>query len=235
MKKSVFLYLVFLLVTSIMYSEPIDFWTLMNLYLKNTQTEITDEMAEDYMYLTNFTEHKKYRDDEFEWEDILLKNKNYLSEKINSSQNKTDFIIITGFDFGKYDSQRNGYAMEIGAGTYFRYSTSNETNISGRHPNDTFEKDVRFFPLDIEKYSLLPMNKDDAKTFLNERKNRYGNIDRNIVLFITLESIIDYSSEEYKELESVYGKPYYLPSFGTISGIEAYDVQGNKIGDLVKE
>lgn len=66
------------------------------------------------------------------------------------------------------------------------------------------------------------MEKDVAKAFLQGRKDRYGNVDRNITVQIKYK-IASYDSEEYKDFADLAISNNYLPIVGIIESITVYD------------
>lgn len=60
--------------------------------------------------------------------------------------------------------------------------------------------DMALWLVDFSKYNFFPMSKDKAKTFQTERKDRYGDINRKIILVIHY-TIEDFSSAKYKGVQ----------------------------------
>ena len=88
--------------------------------------------------------------------------------------------------------------------------------------------------VDFSKYNFFPMSKDKAKTFQTERKDRYGDINRNIILVIHY-AIEDFSSAKYKGIQKSFSNSSYTPVVANISSIEIYNDQNKKIGDLIQK
>lgn len=86
----------------------------------------------------------------------------------------------------------------------------------------------------FSKYNFFPMSKDKAKTFQTERKDRYGDIDRKIILVIHY-SVEDFNSKQYKEIEKNFANSGYTPVVGNITSIEIYNEKNKKIGDLIQK
>lgn len=88
--------------------------------------------------------------------------------------------------------------------------------------------------VDFSKYNFFPMTKDKAKTFQTERKDRYGDINRNIILVIHC-TIEDFTSTKYKGIAKTFKESGYTPVVANISSIEIYDEKNKKIGDLIQK
>lgn len=81
------------------------------------------------------------------------------------------------------------------------------------------------------------MPKDQAKTFLQGRKNSSGKVNRSITLQIKYK-IASYDSAEYKSFADLALQNNYLPIVGLIEDIEIFDASNSKdvkkIGSLIK-
>ena len=88
--------------------------------------------------------------------------------------------------------------------------------------------------VDFSKYNFFPMSKDKAKTFQTERKDRYGDINRKIILVIHY-TIEDFSSSKYKGIQKSFANSGYTPVVANISSVEIYDEKNKKIGDLIQK
>lgn len=78
------------------------------------------------------------------------------------------------------------------------------------------------------------MSKDKAKTFQTERKDRYGDINRKIILVIHY-TVEDFTSTNYKGIAKNFEKSGYTPIVANITSIEIYDEKNKKIGDLIQK
>ena len=94
--------------------------------------------------------------------------------------------------------------------------------------------DMALWLVDFSKYNFFPMSKDKAKTFQTERKDRYGDINRKIILVIHY-TIEDFSSAKYKGIQKSFANSGYTPVVANISSVEIYDEKNKKIGDLIQK
>lgn len=175
-----------------------------------------------------------FYEDEFEWEDHKANNVKAIQDEISSFKNNKEkkFYAVTNAEFGKYDFEKEGYPVDIAEGVYFQLDKP--YNSAATYEEEKSIPDMALWLVDFSKYNFFPMSKDKAKTFQTERKDRYGDINRNIILVIHY-TIEDFSSTKYKGIAKTFEKSGYTPVVTNISSIEIYDEKNKKIGDLIQK
>lgn len=228
MKKKGVIILISLFTMMVIFAEQVEYWPNVYKYFKDTKVEITNDIAIDYMILTAKSDYNKYKNDEFEWASIVKKYKTLLEEKIatNDISNKT-FTIVTGADFGQYNSEKQGYEITLKNGTFFPVGNSYELYQQSK---DSFQQ-IGFVPKGFSEYNIIPMELEKAKKFLESRKNKYGNIDRSVKLLINFSSLLDCGSDEYKKVVGNWRSNYFYV-VGVVESIEVYGNDDIKIADL---
>lgn len=215
-----------------LFAQVLDTEEAFYIYLKGSNYVLTEDDYSKYAEYVETDVFKKYHNDEFEWEDQFAKLKNNFDKKINDAVLDKEYTIATKIDFGKYDSEKGGYIVEIADSTFFPLD-----QMSWRAPiKSIFYKKLALKLESLSSYNLIPMNKDDAKKFLDTRKLSNGNVDRSVMILIKYK-FADFNSKEYKNFEKLALDNGYLPLVGIVSEIEVYDTsKGNqkKIGNLVK-
>ena len=222
MKKSLLVGL--LILTSVCFvfgqSKNLDAETGIFIYLNGSETVMTEE---EYLYYAISFEtetYNKYKNDEFEWYDQFQKIKQNCDNAIANADFSSTYSIVTGLEFGDYDFEKGGFPVSIPEGTFFplgKCSYSSSVNYYS-----VFRKEIALSIDSFSDYNFLPMEKDVAKAFLQGRKDRYGNVDRNITVQIKYK-IASYDSEEYKDFADLAIPNNYLPIVGIIESITVYD------------
>ena len=206
------------------------------IYLKGANVEITEEEYLNYAKVLQKSTYDKYINDPFEWDEQYAKLKVKFDEAIKDADLDSTYTISTNVDFTDYDFTNAGYKVEIGEGVFFPLG---EFYYGYKSSSDSlFQKEVAFSLHDLHKYNFFAMEKEEAKTFLQGRKDRYGDINKGIMLVINYK-IANYSSDEYKAFANLALNNNYLPVVGIIQNIEVYDTSNKKnikkLGDLIQK
>lgn len=180
-----------------------------------------------------YDDWKQFHEDEFEWEDHKANDVKAIQDEINTFKNYKEkkYYAVTNAEFGKYDFEKEGYPVDIAEGVYFQLDQP--YNSAATYEERKSIPDMALWLVDFSKYNLFPMSKDKAKSFQTERKDRYGDINRNIILVIHY-TIEDFTSTKYKGIAKTFEKSGYTPVVANISSIEIYDEKNKKIGDLIQ-
>ena len=206
------------------------------IYLKGSNTKITDAEYLNYAKVVERDTYDKYRNDEFEWEEQFGKLKNKFNESITNADLETTYTVVTAVEFGDYNFTNEGFPVSIGEGTFFPFNRI--TGWSEASDDSVFTKSLALKLDSFEKYNFFAMPKADAKKFLQGRKNRYGNVDREVSLQISYK-LAAFDSKEYKSFKDLALANNYLPLVGIIEKIEVYDASDRnkvkKISELVKK
>lgn len=206
------------------------------LYLKGTNTKITDDEYLNYAKVLETSTYNKYKNDEFEWEEqfVLLKQK--FDKAISDADFDSIYTIVTAIEFGDYDFSKEGFTVSIDEGIFFPLGELNYYYETTR--DSLFRKEIAFKLDSFEKYNFFAIQKTDAKAFLQSRKDNYGDVNRQVTLQITYK-IAAFNSKEYKSFSDIALSNNYLPIVGIIEKIEVYDTLNSrnvkKIGELIRK
>lgn len=238
MKKILSIGLLMLLSASCLFgqSKVLDDNSGLFIYLKGSNTKITED---DYLiYAKGFERdtYNKYKNDEFEWHDKFQILKQNLDKKIADADLTSSYTVVTGVDFGDYDFTNEGFPVTIGEGTFFPLGYNDSYYEAKR--GSVFNSQTALKLDGFHKYNFIKLPKDEAKTFLQSRKDRYGNVDRSLTLQITYK-IASYDSKEYKDFANLALSNNYIPVVGIIENIDVYDANDSrnvkKLGTLIKK
>jgi len=124
--------------------------------------------------------YRKVRNDEFELEDAkkwaLEKFKQKLA-KVKPIDKDTEYhIYLGGVKFGKYDFKEKKFPLTnaLEENSYMQYRGKGKVVNPYRSSKLMFENASA-------EVNYIPMEKADAKKFLKSRKNKYGNVDRDLI------------------------------------------------------
>lgn len=169
-------------------------------YLYAAGTNLTLNENQKMFLIKNdfYKDWQQFHEDEFEWEDHKTKDVKAIQDEINTFKNYKEkkYYAVTSAEFGKYDFEKEGYPVDIAEGIYFQL----DKPFIGVYEERNSITDMALWLVDFSKYNFFPMSKDKAKTFQTERKNRYGDIDRKIILVIHY-TVEDFTSAKYKGIE----------------------------------
>ena len=127
----------------------------------------------------------KYRNDEFELEDKRIETIDIMRERIVSFDLSEPFTINTDFSFGEYDFKSKEFPVVSLSESHYFYVDSNRSG--------TFPYRYKIYFSNYNLVGNLPMSKEDAKSFLKSKKDRYGNVRRILPAKITFH-VVDIGS-----------------------------------------
>lgn len=175
--------------------------------------------AREYSYRFDNEVFERYHQDEFEFVDILEKTVNKMSDEIAEFKKDDVFRTNATHKFGKYDFEKEAFEIRFeaesltvlkkkyGAGALSKGLKTHEVNIAFNNKSE-----IKYFQL----------NKDVARAFIKERKNKYsGKVDRTIYLRInyTLTGLIVERKEKHGPVKKCLE-----------AEIKSVEVYGNKNG-----
>jgi hypothetical protein len=190
-------------------------------YFKGTRSELSDDLITSYIRDYYGDVYRQYSNNEFEWHDKIEQYREEFAEKAAAQNLDTAYVIAAGVEFGNYDFDKNGFPVNISAGTFFPL-TSNERISLNR---------VGLFLLDFHKYNFFSMERNEANTFIRSRTESSGTVSRDVRLVIYFK-LADFSSSDYLNISTSMDRSRYYPVVGIINRIEVYD-NTKKIGDLI--
>lgn len=202
------------------------------IYLNLTDTPLTDSLSLDYAKSIEEDVYDKYKNDEFEWNDKFETIKKNFAAKVENAKVDNIFGFTLDMEFGDYDFSKEAYSIKINPGTFIPLDSVGNWGCKTNEFNSRIGLKLK----DIEKYNLLKMSKDEAKTFLQSRKNSYGDVNRTVRVFYKFE-IGSLNSSAYKEWEKIASSNGYLPLIGEILETKVLDVKNNykELGTLTAE
>ena len=89
------------------------------IYLKGSNTKITDAEYLNYAKVVERDTYDKYRNDEFEWEEQFGKLKNKFNESITNADLETTYTVVTAVEFGDYDFTNEGFQFLLEKAHFF--------------------------------------------------------------------------------------------------------------------
>lgn len=92
-------------------------------YLKGSDTKITDEEYLNYAKVVERETYRKYSNDEFEWDEQFSLLKKKFDASIQNADLESEYAIVTGVEAGDYDFTNEGFPVSIGEGTFFPFKT----------------------------------------------------------------------------------------------------------------
>lgn len=206
------------------------------IYLKGTNTKLTDEEYLNYAKVVETDTYNKYKNDEFEWDEQFTLLKQKFDKLISDADLSSVYTIVTSVDFGDYDFTNEGFPVSIGEGTFFPLDTF--WNSWDATKDSVFRKEIAFKLDSFNTYNFFAMPKSEAKTFLQGRKSSSGKVNRTVTLQITYK-IAAFDSKEFKSFKDIALSNDYLPIVGIIEKIEVFDASNSKnvkkIGELIKK
>lgn len=206
------------------------------IYLKGSNTKITDDEYLNYAKVIERDTYYKYKNDEFEWEEQFSKLKTKLDNSIKNADLDSTYTVVAPVEFGDYDFTNEGFPVTIGEGTFFPFNRL--YGWTDATDNSVFTKKLGLKLDSFEKYNFFSMPKTDAKKFLQGRKSSSGYVNREVSIQITYK-LASFDSKEYKNFKDLALSNDYLPIVGIIEKIEVYDAADRnkvkKIGELVKK
>lgn len=177
MKKLIVKGVVFLLsvISLNAYSHDFTWDNLLVADAKLTKSFDYEVYVDSYMQIYREPVWKKYRDDEFELESKRQETIKIMKDRFEQFDLSQEFIIHTFINFNEYDFDAEEFPLEgFTASSYFPVSR-NRYYSNNVFPN---KYKVSFENYDIVKN--LKMDKSAAKQFVQNRKDRYGKVDRKI-------------------------------------------------------
>lgn len=196
-------------------------------FLQGTKETISNDLATQYMIITDYKNYQKYRKDEFEWNDKLSACKKNLIDAVSTYDINTNYVIATGIEFDKYDFDKLGFSVILNDGIFFPLKPDNWA-----YTTDDIKR-IGLAVKDFSKYNFIAMDQDVAREFLNSRKSSSGNINRNITIVIHF-TLMSFTDNEYSSITVNMDKKSYYPVVAVVKNIEAYD-KTTKIGELTIE
>jgi len=162
------------------------------------------------------SKYQKVRNDEFELDDAKKWAFDKFKEKLNKVKpldKNADYHLILGIKFQKYDFKNKRFPIDaLTEGSYMQYGGKNDIVSSYSRSKLVFENAT-------DDVNFIPMSKDEAKKFVKARKDKYGNVDRQLTAHYI------YKIAEYKEVDEFKpnGRKMTLKFVGKLKSVEFMD------------
>jgi len=175
------------------------------------------------------SKYQKVRNDEFELDDAKKwafdKYKQKLEKVKPIDKNAEYHIYLGGVRFGKYDFKEKRFPL-IGAleeGSYMQYKGK------GKIVN-YYNRSKLIFDNATSDVNFIPMEKAEAKKFLKSRKDKYGNVDRNLIAHYI------YTLKNYEQINEFQpGRSLMTIKFeGELKSVEFMDKKRKKIIEKIE-
>ncbi|MGB7342960.1 MAG: DUF4852 domain-containing protein [Pirellulaceae bacterium] len=124
---------------------------------------------------------KSCKDDEFTLDDRRQETLSMFREKVEQFDETQVFYLRARMSVGAYDFKANCFPIQNMGPTNYWYES---IYSSGDMPSN-----IRVFMKNYADFKTLPMPKDQARSFVSSRKNRSGNVDRNVYAMIELKMV----------------------------------------------
>lgn len=130
--------------------------------------------------------YKRYRNDEFNMRSKREETIEIMKERVRNFDLDEEFIINTSVEMGKYNFEDELFPVQgIGANSYFY-----ERNHAGEFP---YRYKVKFSNFDL--IGDIEMEPNEAEAFIDQRKNNYGSINRELPIQLKFK-IVDRESDD---------------------------------------
>lgn len=134
--------------------------------------------VDSYMKIYRSDVWNRYRNDEFVLHDKRQETIEMMKEHFSSFPLDEEFVLRTTLKFGDYDFSNEEFPVDgFGESTYFHDS---------RWRSGSFPSTYKVFLTNPNKVGNLEMAKNEAKSFLQSRKNNFGVVNREIYVKLTL-------------------------------------------------
>lgn len=115
---------------------------------------------------------KRYQNDEFELEAKREETIALMKERISAFDLNEEFELNATMTIGKYDFEQNEFPIVEATQSHYWYEY--------RYSVAEFPSRMSAYFSNPEVVRAIPMEREAAQSFLNRRKDRYGNIDRKV-------------------------------------------------------
>lgn len=188
-------------------------------FVKSTSIPI-EKFNKEYLYRYMNSLYTKTKEDEFEFQSSLEQAKKNLIKLTSLVDFSKSYAIFTSFDLDNYDFENKGFLIRTEFPKYYVVESADW----GKYPGIYI-----VFP-NYDKFRFVSVIPNDANSFVKRRKDKYGNINREVFAKINFKIVnIDDSQRHANERYS--GNLI----FGEIESIELYEYKNylyNWIGTI---
>lgn len=165
--------------------------------LKLTNLDVSsNEIEQDALKFFEYNVWQEFKNDEFELQDKVTQANSRLKDKLDKIKLPIIFDIRSRASFGEYNFDKQEFAFEpMPADSYGFVKMDNYRFLQ----YTKFPTEIRLFTTNNDEINGLPMEKEKAKKFLQQRKKN-GYPDRNVMLAFKVQL------ESADDLENLRGK-----------------------------
>lgn len=157
-------------------------------------TELT-LLSKDWLLYSDKNTYHKYQNDEFEFQDKIEQAGKKLQKLVDdrkSEESPVVFTIPVNSEFGNYDFEQGKFE--------YHPLMNGHMYISSNQYTENLPRKINLYVSNPEFIDGIPMGKEQAKEFLQKRKNSLGNINRSVILYV------DVQFERAEGLDNLTGK-----------------------------
>ncbi len=140
------------------------------------------EYSEDYIRFYYPKKWKLYKNDEFLLEDVRPKFMDELKGKVAVYDVSESYTLKTGVEIGKYDFEAGEFPLIKGVSEQTYFPLRPKIYPSPK----TFPREFRIFVENFDGIGGLEMSKEEARTFVSNRKSSSGRVDRDVSLVMNI-------------------------------------------------
>ena len=161
------------------------------------------------MFRYNKELYRKYKDDEFEYGDILNKATKELADKISTIKFGDIYALgLSYVDLKDYDFEKGGFPIELKG--YTDWLTVSMVGTPGN-------TEVSVYFQNYTEHTFLPMDKERAKALIASRKDSYGSVNRNIFvrLYVSIsDKLTPFTTTMYQEKKGLTATIHWAEIYG---------------------
>lgn len=128
--------------------------------------------VDSYMKVFRPVVWKRYQNDEFELEDKRRETLSLMKDRVDAFQIEEEMELNGTMTLGGYDFDNLEFPIKEATESHYWYKS--------RYTSSDFPSSFSIYFSNPELIRTLPMEKDEARSFITRRKDRYGNVDRRI-------------------------------------------------------
>ena len=131
-----------------------------------------DTYVDDYLIAFRLAVWKRYRNDEFQLAKKRAEALRIFRERVDDFDLNQDFVIRANLTIGKYDFKRSAFPIEEATERHYWHEH--------RYTGSEFPDDINVFFKNPELIGYVRVPPDAAERFLSTRKNRRGDVNRQV-------------------------------------------------------
>lgn len=153
-------------------SEEFNWENMLHVWMKfNKDFEYTNRNIESYMKAIRPQTWEQVRNNEFQLNDQRKEIEKLMKERVAAVKAEVPMTLNVKLNIGKYDFDAKGFPIENLTETHYWYQ-------SARNYADSLPYQFNLYFKNTQGHNFLAMDPKAAEALLADRKNRYGDIDR---------------------------------------------------------